>query len=75
MNNFEPLVLAILGAAYTTNAETLERMCDNVADHVVSAVKSSDTQLDDAAADALAKQLRRIADRIDAGLQTVADQA
>lgn len=75
MNQFESILLGILGAAYTLNKEQLDRYADVAADTVVSAVKNSETMIDDAAADVVAKTFRRIADRIDAGISSAVDQA
>lgn len=75
MNNLEAFALALVGAAYTQNAETLDRFADVTADQIVSAVKSTETLIDDTAADAVSKLLRRMADRIDTGIASAVDQS
>ena len=70
MNGLEAFVLPLIGAVLTHNAATLDAQADAAADRIISAVKDSETKLDDVAADAVAKLLERIAQRVSAGIVT-----
>lgn len=69
MNNIEAFILPLLGAALTMKQADIDAACDSIAARIAAAVNDTETKLDDAGADAIAKALRRIADGVDAGVK------